>query len=59
MKYYVITKFYDSGKVVAGIVLESEYAGEQNESNSRYDQYVDEFDSYEKAAAFVEEAKHC
>ncbi len=59
MKYYVISKFYNDGKVRAGIVLESEYAGEKYESNSRYDRYVDEFDSYEKAAAFVEEAKHC
>lgn len=52
MKYYVISKFYNDGKVSAGIIREEDYEGQQNESNKRYDQYVDCFESLEEANKF-------
>ena len=60
MKYYVISRFYDNGKVETEILLESEYKGQPaHAETAHFDEYCDEFDSLEKAEAFAEEAKHC
>lgn len=53
MKYYVISKFYDSGKVKAFILLESEMSDDyKTESKPNFDQYVDAFDSLKEAEKF-------
>jgi len=57
--YYVLSRFYNRGRVTAEIILESEYKGQQNEDTEHYSQYVDTFGTFEEAEAFVKEAKHC
>jgi hypothetical protein len=53
MKYFVVSKFYNSGKVEACILLESEITDDvRTEEKEDYDQYVDEFPSYEEADEF-------
>lgn len=56
MKYYVISKFFDNGKITTVILLESEYAGQTNCETKTYDQYVDVFETFEAAEAFCKEA---
>jgi hypothetical protein len=56
MKYYVVSKFFDNGKVQAEILLESEKTEDiKSEMKENYDQYVDTFDSYEEAEKFKKE----
>jgi hypothetical protein len=57
MKYYVVSRFYDSGAVEAEMVLESEYNHRKHReyTGHNYDQYCDTFPSYEKALKFLNE----
>lgn len=60
MKYYVISRFYDSVKVETEILLESEYKGQPaHTETTHFDEYCYEFNSLEKAKTFAEEAKDC
>ena len=60
MKYYVITRFCDNGKVEAEIIPEAEHKGRAAcVSTEDYDEYCDEFNSHEEAKKFADEAKEC
>ena len=60
MKYYVITRFFDTGKVEVKIIPAAEHQGRAAcVSTEGYDEYCDGFDSYEEAEKFADEAKKC
>jgi len=59
MKFVVWQKFYDTGKVEAGIkeMTEEEFLKLNHcETKERYDIYYDSFDTFEQAEEFRKEA---
>lgn len=60
VKYYVITRFFDNGKVEVEILTESEYKGQPACTETTHcDEYCDCFGSYEEAKKFADQAKKC
>lgn len=59
MKYYVMSKFYDSGKVVVKIINEQDAASfdKTNKTTKNYDEYWDLFDNKKSAEEFIKEYK--
>lgn len=58
MKYYVIQRYYDSGKVRTEIMTEDKatakgYSAGQQEERTAYDLYVDAFKTETEAKAFA------
>ena len=59
MKYYVRSRFYDNGKIETKMFLESEAfdMDRTNKETNNYDEYWDEFPTWEQAQEFIEESK--
>ncbi len=56
MKYYVVSRYYNSGKVDAKLLPESKVSGEPwNKTTSSYDQYIDTFESRSTAEKFIKD----
>lgn len=60
MKYYVVSRYYNSGKTEAKIHLESEITinEEYFKETDSYDEYIDNFSSYEEAEKHKKEVEN-
>jgi len=61
-KFYVVSKFFDSGKVIAEVLDNAEfnrrgYEKQTFTENKTFDLYVDGFNSLAEARAFAKESK--
>ena len=61
MKWYVLSRYYDSGKVTAKVVNQDIVADDLIDTSAYrqckgFDQYCDVFDDYEEASCFAQDA---
>jgi len=55
MKWAVISKYYNNGKVSANIIQVEDNAESNEKSNDYYDEYIDIFDTLKEADAYKRE----